>query len=162
MSVELLRFAENLTLYMVDKWEPNTIERHMLVPEFEGELDCLVQLQACHELAAKALLHTEFAKDRRHVIQGRSVDEAKTFVDQSLDFAFLDADHTYEGVKADIEAWLPKVKPGGWLCGHDYGKDTTPGEGSCWGVDVAVNEFAAAYEAPLELGEDYTWFIRRL
>ena len=58
---------------------------------------------------------------------------AATYPDQSLDFVFLDADHDYESVKADIAAWLPKVKPGGILAGHDY---------MCgWpGVDRAVAE----------------------
>lgn len=38
----------------------------------------------------------------------------------SLDFVFLDADHTYESVREDIKAWLPRIKPGGWIGGHDY------------------------------------------
>jgi predicted O-methyltransferase YrrM len=49
-----------------------------------------------------------------------SVEAAKTFADKSLDFVFIDGDHAYESVCADIDAWLPKVKPGGLLAGHDY------------------------------------------
>lgn len=53
--------------------------------------------------------------------------------DGSLDFIFIDADHTYEGCKRDIEAWTPKVRTGGMICGHDYNPK--------WpGVIRAVNE----------------------
>jgi hypothetical protein len=38
----------------------------------------------------------------------------------SLDFVFIDAEHTYEAALADCLAWLPKVRTGGVLCGHDY------------------------------------------
>ena len=39
--------------------------------------------------------------------------------DESLDICFIDANHTYDSVKKDIQSYLPKVKPGGILCGHD-------------------------------------------
>ena len=42
------------------------------------------------------------------------------FGDASVDWVHLDARHDYASVKADIRAWLPKVKPGGWLSGDDY------------------------------------------
>lgn len=47
--------------------------------------------------------------------------------DKSLDFVFIDAGHSYKEVKEDIEAWLPKVKYGGWLAGHDYNSVSFPG-----------------------------------
>jgi len=42
-------------------------------------------------------------------------------------FVFVDADHSYEGVKADIEAWRPLIVPGGILAGHDYDSNDFPG-----------------------------------
>ena len=42
------------------------------------------------------------------------------FSDESLDFVYIDANHAYDFVKQDIELWWPKVKKGGWLCGHDF------------------------------------------
>ena len=36
-----------------------------------------------------------------------------------IDFLFIDADHRYESFIADLKAWIPKVKAGGIVCGHD-------------------------------------------
>ena len=41
------------------------------------------------------------------------------FNDGELDFIFVDAGHEYEDVKADIQAWYPKIKKGGYMIGHD-------------------------------------------
>lgn len=49
-----------------------------------------------------------------------SVSASRLFADASVDWVHLDARHGYEAVKADIQAWLPKVKRGGWLSGDDY------------------------------------------
>jgi predicted O-methyltransferase YrrM len=53
-------------------------------------------------------------------IRGGSSESARFFEDGSVDFVFIDADHVYDRVKEDILAWLPKVKPGGIIAGHDY------------------------------------------
>lgn len=59
----------------------------------------------------------------RHVItplRMNSLDAAAKFADGEIDFLMLDGDHSYEAISADIEAWLPKMKPGGVMAGDDY------------------------------------------
>jgi len=75
-------------------------------------------------------------------------DEASQyFEDKSVDVIFIDAGHSYEAVKADIEAWLPKMKPNGIISGHDY---------MAWiGVNKAVQE---KFGAPHKVEND-CWFI---
>ena len=68
-----------------------------------------------------------------HTCIGDSVAVAAQFNPQSCGFVFIDAEHTYEAVKADIAAWKPKVKKGGILAGHDY-------EQGWQGVIQAVDE----------------------
>lgn len=58
--------------------------------------------------------------DRARLIEGDSALSAAQVDDGSLDFVFIDADHSYEAVRRDIDAWRSKVKPGGWFGGHDY------------------------------------------
>jgi len=64
--------------------------------------------------------------DKISLIISDSVTASTLFTDTSLDWVHLDARHDYESVKADIEAWLPKVKTGGWLSGDDYDKEKWP------------------------------------
>jgi len=71
------------------------------------------------------------------VLECASTEAAANFIDASLEFCFIDASHDYESVKADILAWLPKIRPGGTLAGHDYDSETDPG------VVQAVNECLA-------------------
>ncbi len=57
---------------------------------------------------------------RTIILRMYSLDAAKFFADESLDFVYIDANHGYKWIKEDIEAWFPKVKKGGLFCGHDY------------------------------------------
>ncbi len=49
-----------------------------------------------------------------------STSAAEFVTDASLDFVYVDADHSYEAVKEDIRLWLPKVHKGGYIGGHDF------------------------------------------
>jgi predicted O-methyltransferase YrrM len=96
--------------------------------------------------------NTKFAGDRAKIVKCKSPDAAERFSDEFFDFVFIDADHSLEAVEADIQAWVPKIKRKGLLCGHDYGYDQ--------GVTVAVDAYARDTDYELELGGDLTWFIR--
>jgi len=72
---------------------------------------------------------------------GLSWEQAAHYADESIDAVFIDADHRYAGVRADIESWLPKVqKRNGVIAGHDYRPFDV--NGYKFGVIEAVKEFA--------------------
>lgn len=85
---------------------------------------------------------------RLKILKGLSWDMASAVDDHSLDFAFIDADHMEATVRKDIEAWRPKIRPGGMLLGHDVHlpsvrravEDLCPGwehlEQEIWGIHI--------------------------
>lgn len=82
-------------------------------------------------------------KDRADIRKASSVNAATYgFDDGCLDFVYIDAAHDYKSVKADLEAWWPKVKRGGMLGGHDY--ENKPDDGFWGPIEVysAVNDWA--------------------
>lgn len=148
MSKRLLS-REDVTLYMVDAWAPYSDrsgenDYHATMPQEEHE-----------DIYQAAMNGVRFAGDRAKVMRDWSQDAAQKVPDQSLDFVFIDAEHSYEGCRDDIKAWAPKVKVGGWLMGHDYNNPEFPK----WGVERAVQEFATSRGLEVELGDNYTWFI---
>ncbi len=54
------------------------------------------------------------------IIVDYSIEAVKMFEDNYFDLVYIDADHTYEGVFEDLEAWYSKVREGGAIAGHDY------------------------------------------
>lgn len=80
----------------------------------------------------------------------------------SLDFVYIDAQHHYEAVKADLATWYPKLKTGGLLAGHDY-MDGSLDVGE-FGVKSAVDEFTAQHQLDLHVtGESFapSWFVHK-
>jgi len=64
-----------------------------------------------------------------------SLEAAEIIKDNELDFVYIDANHDYEFIKSDLNAWKNKVKTGGIIGGHDYNYPNT-------GIKQAVDEFA--------------------
>ena len=69
----------------------------------------------------KFLENTKAYRDKIIPLKGFSYDVVKNWPkDRKIDFLWIDADHSYEGVKRDIEDWLPLVKKNAYVLFHDY------------------------------------------
>lgn len=152
LSEYILRNSDARVL-MVDNWQTADNQPD----HYKATRDA----HALHTDVARVANHREqsFAVAGRYpghaeIREGRSTEVAATVEDGSLDMVFLDADHSYEGVRADIKAWLPRVRKGGWIGGHDYGNDEPAYDFS--GVKRAVDEVFSF----VETDENFTWFVR--
>lgn len=83
-------------------------------------VDPYLEHQAKHYEPAKARL----SKYGAEIIRKKSMDAVGSFGDNSLDFVYIDGNHRFEYVMEDIMKWVPKVRKGGIVAGHDYAVDT--------------------------------------
>lgn len=116
-------------LYLVDLFEGNMVS---------GDKDGLnvetIDLQTSFDT-----LKEVYSDDSRvDLIKGKSVSFLNSLADNSIDFVYIDADHSYEGVKQDIAISFKKIKSNGYILGHDY----TP---MFEGVIRAVDEFCESF-----------------
>jgi len=89
---------------------------------------------------------------RAIMVRETSIDAASKFKNESVDFIFVDGDHSYDATLADCETYYPKLKKGGFFCGHDYS--------SIEAVNRAVNDFRTknGITAPINLSLNSTFF----
>lgn len=102
-------------LHLVDAWahfdddayrpDPNNVAHDEQEARYQGVLD---------------RFKAQIRVDRIRVHRGLSADIARDFPDHGLDWVYIDANHTFEGVLEDLHAWGPKVRPDGFILGHDY------------------------------------------
>ena len=85
-------------------------------------------------------------QERLRVLEGISWEMSNGVPDGSLDFVFIDAGHGYKSVMKDLESWIPKLKPTGWLIGHDINFPA---------VNKAVTEKLKTFK----VGPDNVWFV---
>ena len=82
------------------------------------------------------------------MVRTLSSDAVEIFEDESIDFIFIDGNHSYEYVLEDLENYYPKVKIGGILCGDDYFMNADDYNGKKM-VQEAVNDFSEKYSLEL-------------
>jgi len=99
--------ATGAFLYAIDPWAPQS--------------DYVEVKNDAHRLThAFSKAQAALAPYHHQIMKSTSLDAAKKIADRSLDFAYIDGNHLRTSVLADLAAWLPKVKPGGVISGHDY------------------------------------------
>ena len=158
-------------LYMVDVWRD-------LSEEYQ---DCSNHKFFETNLYDETIKNIDEFGDRAIMIRSTSESASQIFNNNSLDFVYIDANHSYEFVKQDIELWYPKIKNGGYILGHDYldiewykdpnfaenGKDKHIWNGTFYhglfGVNPAVDEFCDNFGYNLTITSEWfgTWMIKK-
>ncbi len=138
-------------LYLIDPWEYRTDPGYEQASYGGHSEDGQARLDAMHASVLERFA-AEIRSGQVLVRRARSLEAAAGFADGSLDWVYIDADHSYEGVSGDLEAFFRVVKPGGFLAGDDYGH-----EGSWFedGVRRAVDEFAPRCAALTVIGTQF-------
>lgn len=78
--------------------------------------------------------------DSVKIHRGLSLEVCKNFPNDYFDWVYIDASHLYDECYLDLVNWFPKIKVGGFLCGHDY-TDNENTRRKNFGVKKAVDQF---------------------
>jgi predicted O-methyltransferase YrrM len=131
--------------YAIDPWK--------LYEDFEKSLTSSKMLRQAKDMDKVIEIYKQKIspfKDKVITMRKTSKGASLKIEDNSLDFVFIDGNHDYKYVREDIGLWLPKVKPGGLISGHDYERD----DGTSLGVKKAVHEFFDK----VQTGANYVWW----
>lgn len=137
--LHLLQTCPRLSLIGVDLWQPQPQNEGPQRWDYSG-VDHEGAERKVREGAARY-------GDRATLIKASTDDAADLIADGSLDFVFIDADHSTQAVNDDIVNYRPKIRRGGWITGHDINwpevreaveahfSDYKVGPDNCWGVE---------------------------
>lgn len=120
---ERMELAKRRHYGLPDQW-PKDYFKNLF--KFGGCSDGMQHFGVSTYWVARKLLFETGSADVVDIIQGRGQEKAVRYPDKSLDFVFIDASHTLPDTESLIRAFLPKMKPGSILAGHDF-TDEFPG-----------------------------------
>lgn len=155
-SRRLLGRLPSLHLCMVDTWS-----------SFSKDSDYYLSGDRCARLSddrqqvnmEEAGAATEFAAERRTIMQSTSPDASHQFDDSSLDFVIIDADHTYGAVLKDLYCWWPKLRTGGLLLGTNLGHRRD--RRGTWGISRAIDVFSREHRVRVQTASNGFWSIEK-
>jgi len=152
-SEDIIRFSSPEKLHLVDPW---TYQDASMYPE---NVNPIRNSQEKQDLNYEFVLR-RFAplieRERVVIHRGYSADALKAFPDKSLDWVYIDGNHSYPFVKEDLELCRLKIKPNGFICGDDYIQGN-PVVGTTYGVIQAVDEFCAQFGWKMICQADHCW-----
>ena len=120
-------------------------------PFYEYIEDGVIQKYSVGKYLKARELLSEY-DDKLTFIKKESEQAIHELADNSLDFGYIDGNHSYEYVKKDIELYSKKIKKNGVLGGHDF-------SASHFGVAIAVFEYAEKNKLDLHGSGSCWWFI---
>ena len=125
MGVEIKNSNKNITLDCIDYWDERGVPELNIPnnPEYDYYKCGYNYVEHGKDIIFQVFnKNIERAGIKDIVIAKRmsSQEAFKLYRDESLDFIFVDGDHSYQGVHNDIKNWLPKLKFGKTMAGHDY------------------------------------------
>lgn len=126
----ILSFVKPKKLYLIDSWID------VMIGKFQNQRETLRQEKNYNEVRKK--FQNQPAVE---IVRESSENASKLFKNNSLDWVYIDADHSYEGVSKDLVTWGEKIKIGGFMCGHDWTTKPTKKGGVIFGVNRAVEEY---------------------
>lgn len=140
-SLMLLDACPNISKIVgIDPFEPYQDWNHPVTQEIQDDHWQIFQKNL-------PLLGNKFEHIKR-----KSQDAAELFEDESFDFVFIDADHSLRAVLSDLENYVPKIKKGGIIAGHDVGLQ---------GVNMAITTWcrrkSISYES-VHIVENHSWY----
>lgn len=136
-SQEILARCRPSALALVDPWIAQDD------PSYAGDINNVPSRQQEERFRSVC---KRFESDKVDVLRMSSLAAAPLFEDASLDYVYIDGNHSHDAVQADLEAWWPKLKADGLLLGHDYANHFAARHAG-FGVVEAVNEFVVARNA---------------
>lgn len=152
-SAEILHWCRPESLHLIDPW------RHVDDAPNAG-LDPNNVPDEAAEARYRSVLRMFDGHPSVQVHRATSAEALERFPDGSLDWVYVDGDHRYAAVRADLELCLRKVRPDGLILGHDF-TEAPFAQRLGFGVVPAVNEFVGAhrYEFVAVTDEDFPTFV---
>lgn len=143
MSNAIMEIMKPSLFYMVDPWE--TLDNIRNGPRDSAKM----------KVRYDRAMAQPFIKDNSNVIIHKMKSEFvfELIPDNSLDWVFIDGDHTYWGVRDDLAGVYPKMKPNGIIFGDDYtwrNKYGDEEEENIGRVGRAVDEFVSENKSTIE------------